>query len=185
VRLLDSSVFNPGRYNNSNTVSWFLSNHIDPRTYSLTESMLNQYLSNVTISALSLNTWIASTAVDVTEYQTTYNFSNPLTLIVPYSISLLLCVIFVTIGVWSIMQNGTSAVDGGFIQVMTSTTGRTKMEGIVRTHHINGDNLPQELLDLEIRYGELVDIEGIGTGVTGFGTIQETKTLTKRSRVLI
>ena len=62
---------------------------------------------------------------------------------------------------------------------MTATTGRTKMENLVRAQHIDKDSLPKDLLDLKIRYGELLDEEGVGTGVAGFGTEEETKLLRK------
>ena len=85
------------------------------------------------------------------------------------------------IRIWSLNQNGVSAIDGGFLQVMTTTTGRTNMEELTIAHkrYIDGDNVPRELLDLKVRYGELVDDEGVCTGIAGFGTMEETKMLRK------
>jgi hypothetical protein len=149
------------------------------RDLNITETTINEYLIKVAISALSLNAGTAPVPVNISTYQATYEFSNPLNLILPYSLSLLFCTVFVGIGIWSWTHNGASAADGGFLQVMTATTGRTRMEDLVTAQHIDNDNLPEELLDLEIRYGELLDAEGVGTGVAGFGTVEETKLLRK------
>jgi hypothetical protein len=143
------------------------------------KARVNEYLIMTAISALSLNAGETPVPVNTTNYQATYEFSNPLNLVLPYSLSLLFCMVFVGIGIWSWTHNGASAADGGFLQVMTATTGRTRMEDLVVAQHIDKDNLPEELLDLEIRYGELLDAEGVGTGVAGFGTVEETKLLRK------
>jgi hypothetical protein len=152
---------------------------VEPKDLNITETTINEYLIKVAISALSLNAGTAPVPVNITTYQATYEFSNPLNLILPYSLSLLFCTIFVGIGIWSWIHNGASAADGGFLQVMTATTGRTRMEGLVVAQHIDNDNLPKELLDLEVRYGELLDAQGVGTGVAGFGTVEETKLVRK------
>jgi hypothetical protein len=152
---------------------------INPKELNVTELAINEYLIKMAISALSLDVGKAPVPVNITTYQATYTFSNPLNLILPYSISLIFCIVFFGIGIWSWMHNGASAADGGFLQVMTATTGRTMMEDLVTAQHIDNDNLPKELLDLEIRYGELLDADGVGTGVAGFGTVEETKLLRK------
>jgi hypothetical protein len=152
---------------------------ISPKEINVTEAAINEYLIKMAISALSLDVGKAPVPVNITTYQATYEFSNPLNLILPYSLSLLFCIVFVVIGIWSWTHNGASAADGGFLQVMTATTGRTRMEDLVVAQHIDKDNLPEELLDLEIRYGELLDADGVGTGVAGFGTVEETKLLRK------
>jgi hypothetical protein len=152
---------------------------IDSKGLNITETTINEYLIKVAISALSLNAGTTPVPVKITTYQATYEFSNPLNLILPYSLSLFFCAIFVGIGIWSWTHNGASAADGGFLQVMTATTGRTRMEDLVVAQHIDNDDLPKELLDLQVRYGELLDAEGVGTGVAGFGTVEETKLLRK------
>jgi hypothetical protein len=145
----------------------------------ITETTINEYLIMTAISALSLNAGETPVPVNISTYQATYEFSNPLNLILPYSLSLFFCAVFVGIGIWSWTHNGASAADGGFLQVMTATTSRTRMEDLVVAQHIDQDNLPEELLNLEVRYGELLDSEGVGTGVAGFGTVEETKLLRK------
>jgi hypothetical protein len=150
-----------------------------PKDLNITETTINEYLIMTAISALSLNAGATPVPVKITTYQATYEFSNALNLILPYSLSLLFCAVFVGIGFWSWTHNDASAADGGFLQVMTATTGRTIMEDLVVAQHIDNDSLPKELLDLEIRYGELLDAEGVGTGIAGFGTVEETKLLRK------
>lgn len=143
--------------------------------------MINEYISNVTLSALNLGLGTQLTPVNVTEYKTTYEFSAPINLILPYALSLFFGIIFVIVGIWSMVQNGTSAADGGFLQIMTSTVGRTEMEDLAVAHQakMDGDNVPKDLLKLKIRYGELIDGEGMGTGLAGFGTENETNVLRK------
>lgn len=60
---------------------------------------------------------------------------------------------------------------------MTTTVGRAKMEDLVMSQDTGGETMPKELLDLKFRYGELVDEEGLGSGVVAFGLIEETKML--------
>jgi hypothetical protein len=152
---------------------------IQTKELNITETTINEYLVMAAISALSLNAGETPVPVNITTYQATYEFSNPFNLILPYSLSLFFCAIFVGIGIWSWAHNGASAADGGFLQIMTTTTGRTRMEDLAIAQRIDKDNLPEELLDLEVRYGELLDAHGVGTGVAGFGTVEETKLLRK------
>ncbi|KAH7121138.1 hypothetical protein B0J11DRAFT_438407 [Dendryphion nanum] len=172
--LLDTSVFNPGRFVAVDQTA-------DPTRFDLSEHMLNEYITNVTISAMSLNIGTVKTPVNITEYRTVYDFSAPLSLIIPYSLCLLFGIFFVGIGIWSLNRNGVPAIDGGFLQVMSTTTGRT-MEALAVSHQRSLDDgyRPKGLLDLEVRYGELVDDAGVGTGVEGFGTVEETKVLRRR-----
>ncbi|OAL55276.1 hypothetical protein IQ07DRAFT_627422, partial [Pyrenochaeta sp. DS3sAY3a] len=161
--LLARSTFNTQRYNDTSGVSY----EFNPEDWTINEQSINDYLTNVTISTLSLDLGRNKTAVNVTEYRTIYEFSAPLNLIVPYALSYAIALAFVTIGIWSLHQNGVPAIDGGFLQVMSSTVGRTQMEDLViasqRSGGKGGKN--QDLLDMKIRYGELVDEGGEGTGV--------------------
>jgi hypothetical protein len=152
-----------------------------PYLYDITELTLNEYITNVTLSALSLDLGRAKIPVNVTEYRTTYEFSAPLNLILPYALCLAFCIVFVGLGIWSAAKNGVAAMDGGFLQVMATTSGRTRMETLAAAQGscFDANNVPKDLLDLEVRYGELVDVEGVYMGIAGFGTIQETKTLRK------
>lgn len=107
--------------------------------------------------------------VNATEFRNTYRFSEPLNLIPPYSLSLTMALSFVGIGTWSLLQNGVSAADGSFLQIVKSNAGRIEMEELVIKGSAEGQFASKELLDLKIRYRELVDAKGMGTGRAAFG----------------
>jgi hypothetical protein len=149
------------------------------RDLNITETTINKYLAMTAISALSLDVGETSVPVDIITYYALYRFSKRVNFFLPYGLSFVACLLCVGVGVWSWMHNGASAADGGFLQVMTATRGRTQMEDLVVAQYIDHDNLPDELLDLEVRYGELLNAQGVGIGVAGFGTDKETKLLKK------
>lgn len=99
-----------------------------------TEDLLNDILFNLTISALSLNLWKDQVPVTTTLWRNTYQFSHSMNLILPYSISLGIAIIFDVIAIWSLYRNGEAAADGGFLQVMMATRGDTKTERLVLKH---------------------------------------------------
>ncbi|OAL56202.1 hypothetical protein IQ07DRAFT_626316 [Pyrenochaeta sp. DS3sAY3a] len=173
--LLDLSTFNTQRFNE------IASEEYEPMNYTINEQTINEYIANVTISAMSLNLGKAKVPINYTEYRTTYHFSRPVNLIVPYSLLFLFSTISVVFGILSLNRNGAAATDGGFLQIMTTNVGRTKAEDLITEHYIshNGDNVPDVLLDLKIRYGELIDESGVGKGIAGFGTEEETRMLKK------
>jgi hypothetical protein len=150
---------------------------LSPKKFNLTEDTINEYIRNLSISAISLDVGAAQMPVHDYKYKTVYHFSNPLSIILPYSLWLSFATISIGIGIWSLVQNGTSAADGGFPQVITAITGRTKMEDRTLAQHFDQDKLPKELLYLKIRYGELFNVDGIGTSIAGFRTVDETKLL--------
>ncbi|OAL47288.1 hypothetical protein IQ07DRAFT_623588 [Pyrenochaeta sp. DS3sAY3a] len=177
ARPLEFSIFNPRRFNETMDL------YSKARgTYDLNERTLNEFIANVSISALSLNIGEAKVPINYTEYQTTYYFSAPINLILPYALLLFFSIVFVLIGTISLHQNGASATDGGFLQIMATNVGRTKLEELVREHYpsYNGDQVPDVLLNLKIRFGELVNEDGAGDGLAGFGTEEETRLLKKR-----
>jgi hypothetical protein len=156
----------------------------DPRdALDLTEAMLNDVLTNLTLSAISLGTWWDMVPVHTTRYQSTYSFANPLNLILPYSICLAAAILFAAIAIWSLWRNGIPAADGGFLQIMTATRGNTILERLVlKEEFVAIDNMSDELKSLKIRYGELVgeDVLGVEGRRLGFGTVEETVSLRKR-----
>lgn len=72
------------------------------RPLNLTESLLNDVLTNTTLSAISLGIWWDIVPVTTMRYQSTYSFSSPLNLILLYSICLTAAILFVAIAVWSL-----------------------------------------------------------------------------------
>jgi hypothetical protein len=92
-------------------------------------------------------------------------------LILPYSISLGIAIIFAVIAIWSLYRNGEAAADGGFLQVMMATRGDTKMERLVLKHRASAaDEISKELGELRVRYAQLMERDGR----MGFGTKDET-----------
>ena len=121
--------------------------------------------------------------VTTTDFRSTYRFSNPLNLILPYSIFLVVGTAFVAVGIWSLWQNGVPAADGGVLQVMMATRGNTELERLVLGEgRFAIDEVSDEVKNLKIRYGELVHegVMGLGGRRLGFGTAEETVALRKR-----
>jgi hypothetical protein len=156
----------------------------DPREYiNTTQDLLNDVLTNIAISAISLETWWDIVSITTTRYQSTYSFANPLNLILPYSICFAAATIFAAIAIWSLSRNGTPAADGGFLQIMIATRGDTEMERLVLREKLTTvKNMSAELKALKVRYGELVgeDVLGVEGRTMGFGTVEETVSLRKR-----
>jgi hypothetical protein len=56
-----------------------------------------------------------------------------------------------------------SAISGGFLQILMTTTGRTTLEAVAAKSSLGGqENVSKELRDIEVRFGELVDVEEAG-----------------------
>jgi hypothetical protein len=149
----------------------------------LPEDLLNDVLTNMTLSAISLGTWWDMVPVTTTRYQSTYSFANPLNLIFPYIICLAAATLFAVIAIWSLWRNGMPAADGGFLQIMMATRGNTEMERLVVRERLMAINkISDELKSLKIRYGELVgeDVSGVAGRRLGFGTVEETASLRRR-----
>jgi hypothetical protein len=156
----------------------------DPRiNLNLTEALLNDVLTNITLSAISLGTWWDKVPVTTTCYRSTYSFANPLNLVLPYSICLAAANLFAAVAIWSLWRNGMPAADNGFLQIMMATRGNTEMERLVLRERLTAiENMSAELKSLKIRYGELVgeDVLVAEGSRLGFGTVEETVSLRKR-----
>lgn len=181
VKLLDSGL-NANRFSNSDDDA------PDEDFFSglnITEASLNELLTNITFSSLSLGIWHSEVSIKVTEYRNTYQFSQALNLILPYSLCLGIGLLILILGMFSLWSNAVPATDGGFLQVMMATKGGTKLEELVIQHGLSGsDAIPKEMKALKIRYGELVAEETRATRDErkryGFGTVEETVQLRKR-----
>lgn len=85
---------------------------------------MNDYLFNMTTSMMvTYNLW--NTTVNATRLTTinVYNFSQPLSLVLPYFLTLLVALPFVVLGCLSLFNNGVSAMDGSFMQIIATSTG--------------------------------------------------------------
>jgi hypothetical protein len=176
--ILEDSVVNIRRFGQNDTYVF------DPRTsLDISEATMNALLANATISALLLNTWFGNITVKDTQYRNVYRFSHRINLLLPYGLCLGFTLIFVAIGLRALRGNGTSATDGGFLQVMMTTTGDTTMNREVGGASLRGGrNAPQTLLNMKVRFGELVPAEEtIASGRYGFGTMEETMPLRRGS----
>ena len=67
--------------------------------------------------------WTTTSNATISKASNVFSFSRPLNLILPYLISLLLALPFILIGGIALHKNGVSAIDGGFMQIITTSTG--------------------------------------------------------------
>jgi hypothetical protein len=171
---LEDSIFNKRRFEPGPSGV----NEFDPRaSLDMTEDTINEFLANVTISALSLNTWFANVTVTNTGFRNVYRFSFPVNLVVPYATCLAAALVFVLIGLNALRLNGVPATDGGFLQILMTTTGDTVLNRAAAEASRTTNQASKELLDLKVRYANLN--EGSASGV-GFGTVEETTALERK-----
>jgi hypothetical protein len=112
---------------------------------------------------LSFGTWNTTANATIHNIINVYSFSRPLNLILPYFVSLLLAVPFILLGGFALHINGVSATDGGFMQIIATSTGSAILDRAAAGGCLGGDeSIPQELKDLEIRFGEIIDREEPG-----------------------
>jgi hypothetical protein len=110
-----------------------------------------------------------------------YSFSQPLSLILPYFLTLLVSLPFVVLGCLSLFKNGVSAMDGSFIQIIATSTGSAVLDRAAAGGCLGGDeSTPQELKDLKIRFGEFIGRDEPGrVKRAGFGIDSEVVPLKK------
>lgn len=130
---------------------------------------------------LAYGTW--TTTANATKVTTlnVYKFSQPLSLLLPYFITLIVSLPFVVIGCLSLFRNGVSAMDGSFTQIITTSTGSAVLDRAAAGGCLGGnESLPDELKDMKIRFGEFVGREDPGKiKRAGFGVEGEVKPLEK------
>jgi hypothetical protein len=123
-----------------------------------------------------------NTSVNATRHTAlnVYSFSAPLNLILPYFLTLALAVPFILLGGLALHWNGVSAMDGGFVQIITTSTGSAILDRAAAGGCLGGEeNMPEELSDLEIRFGELIGRGDAPVKRAGFGVESEITTLKK------
>ncbi|EAT79388.1 hypothetical protein HBH56_100850 [Parastagonospora nodorum] len=173
--VLENSRLNPHRYSESPKE--------EPGNSGLnvTEAALNELLTNITISLMTLDLWTDNINVTSTTYRNTYAFSRRINLVLPYALCLAFGLLIVGLGLVSLWQNGVPSSDG-FTQVMMATRGRTEIDRLVLEQGLVDINAAsKELKGLKVRYGELVMEDAVkGEKVWGFGTAEETVSLRKR-----
>lgn len=156
----------------------------DGPNFVLSQDILNDALFNITMSAAyQIGFWQSTVPVNETDTFNTFSFASRRTLIIPYLICLLLSIPFLYLGINSLRLNGVSAMEGGFIQVLMTTNGSKALEKAAAGGCLGGgENVPEDLKNLKIRFGELVNNASGDTGVVrraGFGTEDEVAPLKK------
>ena len=153
--------------------------------FNITQDTLNDYLFNMTVSMMmAYGTW--NTTANVTRSTTinVYSFSRPLNLILPYFVSLLVSLPFIIIGGVALLKNGVSAMDGSFMQIVTTSTGSAILDKAAAGGCLGGnESAPEELKNLRIRFGEIIHREEPGkVKRAGFGVESEVTSLKKGGR---
>ncbi|KAL5114499.1 hypothetical protein ACEQ8H_007642 [Pleosporales sp. CAS-2024a] len=124
--------------------------------------MANDLLINTTISGLSLNERFDIVNGTESHNFNVYRFEHPLTFFLPYCLALELAIPTIALGLIALYvhNHGVSAMNGGFLQLLMTTTGRTEMEQVITrgSGTLGGEeSVSKELQDLEVRFGELKD----------------------------
>ncbi|CAO2649987.1 Nn.00g012790.m01.CDS01 [Neocucurbitaria sp. VM-36] len=145
--VLAMSAFNRGRYPAYDTLD-------------ISERLLNEALANITFAALSLNMWYDRVNGTTSRLFNTYRFENKLSFYLPYGLSLLFTLPVLFMGLIALHQNGVSAIDGGFLHILMTTTGINELRELATIGSAGGkENISQELMQLQVRVGELVASE--------------------------
>lgn len=128
-------------------------------------ALAKELLLNSTISALSLNKRFQ--IVDGTTSRTfnLYRFQSKLAFFLPYGLSLGLSIPIIALGLFAFYKRnqGVSAITGGFLQILVTTTGRGSLEGVIakgRSTFGGHENISRELRETKIRFGELIEANG-------------------------
>jgi hypothetical protein len=151
--------------------------------FNISEASLNSMLHNITLSTMSLGFWNTSTEVTRGDFVNAYSFSGPrrYNLILPYAVCLIVSMIFVGIGLFSLFRNSVAA-SNGFLQTIQTSRGSAALDLAARGSSLGGpDNVPKELVDLELVFGELSEPDGKNGLVkrAGWGTRSEIRPLVK------
>ncbi|PVH86481.1 hypothetical protein DL98DRAFT_407196, partial [Cadophora sp. DSE1049] len=165
-----------------------LSEHGPVIAFKITQDLLNEMLMNVTMSTITAyGFWNTTVKATVDNFINVYRFSRPLNLIVPYPASLLVALPFIVMGLWALYQNGVPAIDGGFIQLITTSTGSRNLQNAAAGGCLGAsENAPLALKKLRVRYGEIMGSEENRKGKVvkraGFGTEDEIRPLVKGAK---
>ncbi|KAJ8114052.1 hypothetical protein OPT61_g3959 [Boeremia exigua] len=179
--ILEDSRLNPRRYNRRNNTG-LLDGQNALNQLPITEAALNELLTNITLSTMSLSVWYRPTDINTTQYRNTYDFSRPVNLVLPYTLCLGLGIVIIALGLHALRKNEVVAADGSFLQIAMAAHSPTEMTRLFAEQGVASPfGIPRELKDLEVRYGELVvgeDASDAGLKRRcGFGTVEETVSL--------
>ncbi|KAF2668702.1 hypothetical protein BT63DRAFT_456342 [Microthyrium microscopicum] len=121
---------------------------------------LNEALANFTFNMMfQRNQWKTNVLANVTTTINIYSFGKGMNLLLPYFLALAVAVPFLILGTISLYKNEVSAVDGGFLQTIMTTTKSQKLHDAAAGGCLGGlENVPQELLNLKVKFGELTSV---------------------------
>jgi hypothetical protein len=143
----------------------------------LSAKVLQGLLQNITISLLTIANAEPGTEVTRTNYANKYKFAFPARLIAPYAAALAISLVIVVLGLWALAKNGVSANGAGFLQLLCTTKGSRAVDEAAWAGSLGGDNnVPRELKELVVRFGELRDRDSLRAG---FGVADEVCDLDK------
>jgi hypothetical protein len=134
------------------------------------------------LSYYPLSYWNTTVDATITTNHNVYSFSRPLNLILPYALSLLVSLPFITIGYLSLQGNGVAALSDSFLQLLVTMTRSEQLDRVAQPCALGGDEqATQELKHTRIMFGELV---GGAQAVRriGFGMEDEIVPLRKGTR---
>ena len=170
-----------------------MTNH--PLALSITPRIVEDMLTNATLSTLAMGNW-TTTVSDATRESWTnyYRFSRVRAVLLPYGIALTVSLAMVSFGLAALVRNGVAAGDG-FLQAACTTAGGGNatleqmlasgcLGGPENTASVDGDS------DIKFLYGELLTTPGGKTGQgdaedeglvrrAGFGPVDEVGRLKK------
>lgn len=169
---------------NKNFGQYYSNENISGPLFKISQDVLNDYLFKLTTSAmLSYGRWNTTTNATVFETINVYSFSQPLNLVLPYFTTLLISIPFIILGSLALIQNGVAATDGGFVQIIATTTGSAALDNAAAGGCLGGsDNVTQGLKELKIRFGQLVGRKPGNIKLAGFGTDAEVVPLQRGTR---
>lgn len=134
-------------------------NYFSRSLFDISERKLNSMLLNITLSTIGkYNLW--STTANVTQHESRqqYNFSRPLSLILPYFTTLGVTLPFLVLGIWALWRNGVPATDHGFLQILMTTRGSPTVDRLAARGCLGGDeNVPADLKRLPVQFGEVME----------------------------
>lgn len=134
-------------------------------------------MQNITISLLTLANADLGTEITTKNSVAKYQFAFQGKLIVPYASALGISFVIVVLGLRALVKNGVSASGAGFLQLLCTTKGSKAVDEAAWAGSLGGnENVPKELEDLVVRFGELRDRVGVRAG---FGVADEVRTLVK------
>ncbi|OJJ50258.1 hypothetical protein ASPZODRAFT_35422, partial [Penicilliopsis zonata CBS 506.65] len=140
--------------------------------FDLSQATLQGMLQNITLSLLTLNQTTTNTTVTETTTSNVYSFERPARLLAPYVLSLAVSLAFLIGGGHALVSNGISASTGGLLQTLCTTRGSTRLSDLAARGSLGGrENVPEELCNLKVMFGELRGSRG--PRMAGLGTEEE------------